>query len=271
MRFPAGALALLLAVCWWLPAQAPKKSPGTPPASSKKSVPAPPDPVPAPAAAAPAFSEKLTYAVEWRLIRAGTVTVETRKGHHTMHLESSGIVSTLLKIQDLYTVENDDPFCATSSVMDAMEGKRHHETRVTYDRARNHATVVERDVLKNMVLKETGTDIPNCVSDVIGGFAKLRSLNVPPGQSVQIPVSDGRRFANVKLQALEREEIKTPLGTHPAIRYQADLLNGVIYTRKGQVLLWLGDDARRLPVQIQLKMSFPVGTVTLQLEKEEHP
>ena len=152
-----------------------------------------------------------------------------------------------------------------------MEGKRHHETRVTYDRVRNHAFFVERDLLKNEVLRETGTDIPNCVSDVIGGFAKLRSMNVPPGQSVQIPVSDGRRSANVKLQALEREEIKTPAGAFPTIRYQADLLNGVVYTRKGQVLLWLSDDARRVPVQIQLKMSFPVGTVTLQLEKEEHP
>jgi hypothetical protein len=30
------------------------------------------------------------------------------------------------------------------------------------------------------------------------------------------------------------------------------------------------DDARRLPVQIQVQMSFPIGTVTLQLEKEEH-
>jgi hypothetical protein len=199
------------------------------------------------------------------------VTIEKRPGHHTLRLESSGIVSALLKIQDVYTVEHDDPFCATSSLMDSMEGKRHHETRVTYDRVRNHASFVERDVMKNTVLKEAGTDIPNCVSDVIGGFAKLRAMSVPPGQSVQIPVSDGRRFANVKLQALEREEIKTATGVYQAIRYNADLLNGVIYTRKGQVLLWLSDDARRLPVQIQLKMGFPVGTVTLQLEKEERP
>ena len=271
MRFSAGALALLFAVCWWLPAQAPKKSPGAP-APPERSAPAPPEPVQLTIGAAPpVFSEKLTYGVEWRLIRAGTVIIEKRPGHHTLRLESAGIVSALLKIQDVYTVENDDPFCATSSIMDSVEGKRHHETRVTYDRIHNHASFVKRDVIKNTVLHETGTDIPNCVSDVIGGFAKLRSMSVPPGQSVQIPVSDGRRSASVKLQALEREEIKTAAGVYPAIRYQADLMNGVVYSRKGQVLLWLSDDARRLPVQIQLKMGFPVGTVTLQLEKEEHP
>ncbi len=48
-------------------------------------------------------------------------------------------------------------------------------------------------------------------------------------------------------------------------------MNGVIYTRKGRLFVWITDDARHLPVQIQLQMSFPVGTVTLQLEKEEHP
>jgi len=36
------------------------------------------------------------------------------------------------------------------------------------------------------------------------------------------------------------------------------------------VFIWLTDDSRRLPVQIRLRMVFPIGTVTLQLQKEEH-
>ena len=51
---------------------------------------------------------------------------------------------------------------------------------------------------------------------------------------------------------------------------QNALLNGVIYPRKGRVFVWLTDDARRLPVQIRLRMQFPIGTVTLRLQKEEH-
>ena len=47
-------------------------------------------------------------------------------------------------------------------------------------------------------------------------------------------------------------------------------MNGVVYTRKGDVWLWLTDDARRLPVQIRLRTTFPISTVTLTLEKEEH-
>jgi hypothetical protein len=274
MRFLAGALALVVASVFmaggWLEAQTQKKSsPGTPPASNKgTSVPAEAPPV---ATIGSGFEERLTYAVEWRLIHAGTVVMEKRKGRHTLHLETAGIVSSLFKVNDVYTVDNEDSFCATSSVMDSVEGKKHRETRVTYDRAHNHASFFERDLLDNKVLKETGTAIPNCVSDVIGGIAKLRTMNVAPGQNAQLPISDGQRFADVKVQAQQREEIKIDGNSYPAIRYNADLMNGVVYPRKGQVLIWLSDDTRRLPVQIQLKTGFPVGTVTLQLEREERP
>jgi Protein of unknown function (DUF3108) len=209
--------------------------------------------------------------VEWRLIRAGTVTVEREPHRTSMRLESAGIVSTLFRIEDVYTVNYEDSTCATSSVMDSMERERHHETRVTYDRSRNHATFLERDLINNMVLKETGTDIPNCVADTLGAFAKLRSMNVGVGQSAQIAVSDGRRSAQVKVTAQEREGIKTPAGMYQTIRYTADLMNGVVYPRKGEVFLWLTDDARRLPVQIRLRTTFPISTVTLDLEKEEYP
>ncbi len=215
--------------------------------------------------------EKLTYTVEWRLAHAGTVIVEKQPQQESLKLESAGIVSTLFPIQDSYTVNFEDSLCATSSVLDAMERKRHHETKVTYDRGINHAFFVERDVVQNKILKETGTDTPHCVADVVGAFAKLRAMNLEVGQSTLIPVSDGRKSAPVKVTAQELEEVRTPMGAFQAVRYQADLMNGVVYPRKGEVFLWLSDDARRLPVQIRLRTGFPIGAVTVTLQKEEHP
>jgi hypothetical protein len=214
--------------------------------------------------------EKLVLGVEWRLIRAGMVTIEKWPFETSVKLESAGIVSTLMRIHDDYRVHFEDSLCATSSVMESLEGKRHHEADVTYDRNLNHAFFVERDLTDNRILKQAGTDIPNCVSDVTGAFARLRSMNLGVGQTVQIPVSDGRKFAAVKVTAQEREDVKTPLGVYKAIRYEADLMNGVVYTRKGDVWIWLSDDARKLPVQIRLRTTFPISTVTLTLEKEEH-
>ncbi len=65
--------------------------------------------------------------------------------------------------------------------------------------------------------------------------------------------------------------MKTPAGDYKTMRYEANMLNGVIYSRKGRAFVWLTNDSRHLPVQIRLRMQFPIGTVTLQLAKEEHP
>ncbi len=42
-------------------------------------------------------------------------------------------------------------------------------------------------------------------------------------------MSDGRRAAQVKVDAQEREEVTTPAGTFKTIRYEVNLMNGVIY------------------------------------------
>lgn len=268
MRCFAGALALLPVVCWLLPAQSPYSGVSL---VRKKPASAAAEPIPEPPAAVGSTAEKLTYNVEWRLVHAGDVTIETHKSHAEMKVESAGLVSSLYKVNDTYSADYEEPFCATGSLMDSQEGKRHHESRVTYDRSQNRATFVERDLLKNMVLHSGQVDVPNCVHEIVGAFLALRSMRVEPGQSTQIPMSDGRRAANVKVEAQEREDVKTPSGDYKAVRYEANMLNGVVFSRKGRAFLWLSDDPRRLPVQIRLRMQFPIGTVTLQLQKEEHP
>ena len=152
-------------------------------------------------------------------------------------LESAGFVSSLCGFRTITACTTRTPSCATSSDMESMEGKRHHETRVTYDRSRNHAFYVERDLMDNKVVKEAGTDIPNCVADMMGAFTKLRSMNVGLGQSAQIPVSDGRRSANVKVTAQEREDVKTPLGVsdHP-LSDRPDERRGLPAQRRGMAV-----------------------------------
>jgi hypothetical protein len=221
--------------------------------------------------AADAVTERLSYTVEWRLIHAGNAVIESGPSSVAVKLDSAGLVSTLYKIQDAYRVQFEAPFCATSSLMDAREGSRHRETAITFDRARNRASLIEKDVNKSVIVSRTDVQIPNCVHDVTAALLRLRRTRVEVGQSVQLPVSDGRKYAAVKVEAQEREQVKTPAGTFNAVRYEVNLLNGVVYSRAGRVFVWLTDDNRRLPVQFRLRMSFPLGTVTLELEKEEHP
>jgi hypothetical protein len=223
-------------------------------------------------------NEVLSYFVEWRLIYAGNarLSIEPKgpveKGGRAVkvHLESAGLVSKLYKLDDNYEVELEDQLCSVRSYLNAIEKSRHRETKVEYDHVRGKATYVERDLVKNSVVKTAEADIPACVSDIIGGIYKLRTMHLEPGQSTQLALSDGQKSASVRVEAQAREQIKTKAGTFSTIRYEAFVFNGVLYSRKAQLLVWLTDDGRRIPVQIRARMVFPIGSITLELAKEEH-
>lgn len=223
-----------------------------------------------PAATDPA-TERLHYTVEWRLIHAGDAVLDFGPSSAVVKLESAGLVSALYKIQDTYRAQFDAPFCVTSSLMESREGSRHRETAIAFDRIRSRASLTEKDMDRNTIVSRTDVQVPSCVQEVTTALLRLRRTKVDLGSSVQIPISDGRKFAAVKVEAQERERIKTPAGVFNTVRYEAGLLNGVVYARTGRVFVWLTEDERRLPVRFVFRMSFPLGTVTLDLEKVEHP
>ncbi|MGA3028379.1 MAG: DUF3108 domain-containing protein [Bryobacteraceae bacterium] len=223
-------------------------------------------------------AESLYYGIEWRFVYAGNASITLVRGPDhaesvAVHLQSAGLVSRLFTLDDTYNAQlTGDAFCAHSSELDALEGKRHRRTSAQFDYGRGKVAWVERDLLKNAVLRNGETDLPAaCVSDVIGGLYVLRGMRLEPGQSVQIPTSNGRRAANVRIDVQEREEVTTAkLGKFQTIRCEANIFNGVLYTRNAHMAVWLTDDARHLPVQMRIRMPFVIGTITLQLEKESH-
>lgn len=222
-------------------------------------------------------AEALSYSIEWRLINAGTAQMSffPNKEHgsrweSTLHLESSGVVSKLYKLTDNYHVRLQDQFCAMDSVLDSIEGKRHRETLVTFDRNTHKATYQEKDLVKNAVIHRAESDIPACVSDVIGALYKLRTIHLEPGQDAQLAVSDGKKAVSARVEAQDRELIETKAGKFKTIRYEAFVFNGVLFKKNARLVLWLTDDARKMPVQVRARMPFPIGSITFQLDKEEH-
>ena len=221
--------------------------------------------------------ETLYYSIDWRLFTAGkarvelTTTPQPRPGYQVnLHLESTGIVSKLFKVEDDYSANMSSAYCAQSLQMTTHEGSRLRETKITFDAEAKKASYLERDRARNnAIVLSQETDIPPCVHDVIGGLFFIRTLNLEPGQSTQIPVSDGKKSVMVKVEAQAREDVKTPDGTFKTIRYEVYLFDGVLYRRSAHVNVWVSDDRRKLPVQIRVRMTFTIGTINLQLEKHE--
>ena len=220
--------------------------------------------------------ETLYYTVEWRLITAGKAKLEwtseqrPRTGAQVnLRLESVGLVSKFFKVEDDYSSNLNSALCGQSLQMTTLEGSRQRETKVTFDSASRKASYVERDRAKNAVIATHEIDIPPCVHDVIGGLYLLRTLNLEPGQSTEVPVSDGKKSAMAKVEAQQREDVKTPGGTFKTIRCEVHVFNDVLYRRQAHLYIWLTDDRRKLPVRVQVRMQFAIGTINLLLEKAE--
>src|SRR6185312_1154006 len=235
-----------------------------------------PAPVSSPGPGEPPAHESLTWQIEWRLISAGTAKLtwnpaprgSTVPSDLRLHIESTGLVSRLFRVDDDYTATLGQNMCAQSTSLIAHEGSRNKETRVTYDTANHKAFYAEKDLTKNTAINRE-VDIPPCVHDVIGGLLVLRTLRLEPGKTVQIPLSDGKKFVQAKIESVRREDLNTALGPRKTIRYEVFLFDNVLYKRSGRLHVWLTDDNSRLPVQIQVRLQFTIGTITFKLEKEE--
>jgi hypothetical protein len=217
--------------------------------------------------------EKLTYRIVWRMVTAGSATVESTRPSPTRwqlltNLESAGLVSRLYRVLDSYKVTTNDKFCGSSSQFDAQEGKRHLSTTINYDNERHKLFSIERDLLKNTEDKHE-VEIAPCTYEISGALHVLRETQLEPGKSTTLPMTNGKKLVNARVEAQAREKVSVGGKGYATVRYEAFVFDNVIYRRKGRLFLWMTDDAERLPVQLKIQVGFPIGNVTLELEKVE--
>jgi hypothetical protein len=222
--------------------------------------------------------ETFDYEIEWRLINAGKAHLEwdstpsppdaggSTSGDVKLHVESAGLVSRLYLVNDDYSATLSSGLCAQSSLIEAQEGGRHKETRITFDPVAHKASYLEKDFNKNSTVTQE-VAIPSCVHDLIGGLIALRFMRLDPGKTAQIPVSDGKKFALAKVESQRREQLKTDFGTVNTVLYEIYLFDNVLFRRSGHLHVWITDDDRRLPVQLQVRLQFAIGTITFRLVK----
>lgn len=218
-------------------------------------------------------AERLSYRIEWRFVTAGNVQVQlspiTAATWETrLNISSAGFVNSLYYVHDEYSARMDGGFCAATSSLNAVEGKRRRMTTLNFDSNARKVRYEERDFVKNSVTSHV-VDVPACTHELTGAFAWLRTQPLEPGSSVQVPMTDGKKYAPVRVEVQGRETLTVNGTQYRTLRCEAFLFDNVLYKRKGSLFVWLTDDAERLPVQLRLGLGFPVYNILLTLEKRE--
>jgi hypothetical protein len=103
----------------------------------------------------------------------------------------------------------------------------------------------------------------------MGALSALRALKPEPGNTLSLSLTNGRKLVEAKVEAQGRETLHVNGKNYSTVKYEALVFNNVVYRRKGRLFMWITDDADRIPVQFRLQMGFPVGAITLELQKHD--
>lgn len=206
------------------------------------------------------------------MVTAGAARLQVTRAQQNwniaLNLESAGLVSRLYRISDVYKVETNDKFCGVSANFEAQEGKRHVFETQQFDNNRHKSVFDMHDVVKN-AKEHHEIDIAPCTHEIIGALHALREQKIDPGKSITMPIAAGKKMAYAKIEAQAKENITIDNKSYSTMRYEAFIFDNVLFRRKGSLLIWLSDDAARIPVQLRFQMGFPIGNITLELEKAE--
>ena len=219
------------------------------------------------------YPEKATYRIEWRLMTAGSAMLQLSHGDKQnwrleLDLKSAGLVDRMYQVSDTFKLFTNERFCGINSQLDGREGKKRFSTRMDFDNAGHKLVYTEADLVKNTTAKNEIGILP-CTYEVMGALSELRALKPEPGNTLTLSLTNGKKLVQAKVEAQARETIHIDDKSYSTIRYEALVFNNVVYRRKGRLFMWITDDGDRIPVQFRLQMGFPVGAITLELEKHE--
>jgi len=211
--------------------------------------------------------EKLTYDLSWTGIPIGTASQSINADGDTLHI--SALFKANPWLASFYPVENHIDTTLVKKAgqvpgevrqfrMRFREGARVRDRSITFNHAAN--TALFKDHLTN---EEVRTPIRPGTSDVTTAFYHARHLPIAVGTILHLPVMDGKEPYLLEVKILESEKLRTVLGTVETLVIQPLVRPEGTFEGKRGVKLWITNDARRIPVKIQTKVT--VGSVTAKL------
>jgi hypothetical protein len=211
--------------------------------------------------------EKLVFDLTWTGIKAGTATQEISKVNGVTRIvstaRSADWLSVFFPVEDrIETVlagsQSVEPGLPKTYTMKIHEGRTRRDKEITFDHAKRTALYVD-----HLNGEKKSFAIEKDTLDTLSSFYYLRSMPLEIGKSVFVTVFDGKRLWNTEIRVLRREKIKTGLGRFDTIVVQPLMKAEGIFDKRGDMFIWLTDDARRIPVKMKTKV--PVGSVTATL------
>jgi hypothetical protein len=211
--------------------------------------------------------EELTFEVRWLGMSVGTAMLSVGQptqlaGHEVVPLlsltRSAPFFSTFYEVDDRVESYVDlQRLVPRWYRIRLKEGSYRLLREVTFDQEQHQATHS-----KNAQPPQTVPTVA-AVQDALSALYVVRTLPLQVRASVSVPIFDRDTTWHTEIQVLARERLKLPFGPCDTLKVKPLLRTAGIFRREGELFVWLTDDKRRLPVQMQSRIT--IGTITARL------
>jgi Protein of unknown function (DUF3108) len=211
--------------------------------------------------------EELSFEVRWMGLLAGNASMAvsgrvSRDGHDVYHIRSLAESSPFFSLF-YYVRDSGETFVDVRELLpqyyqlDQREGSRAVQRTVTFDQQRGVAIHTKNQEAPQEV------KVPLGVHDSLSSFYILRTLPLRVGQSIPLHTFANGKTYDVEVQILRREKVEAYWGPVDALVVRPLMRFEEILRQKGEVLIWVTDDDRRLP--IRMRTAITVGSIEATL------
>lgn len=207
--------------------------------------------------------ELLKYDLYWSGVFVGKAELEAFRGEGSVTFlskaRSAGIISAFYTVDDF----------AQSILLHGQpvffrfkqhEGKKRgtKETRFDYETKKISFVHETRNIRSEHDLTAPG------IWDILSAFYHVRMQPLEVGKKVGVDVFDSGTFARIGVDVLRKESITVPdVGTFGAIIIRPLVETEGLFSKKGDIYIWLSDDDQRIPLRVETVV--PIGAVTAEL------
>ncbi|MCC5788725.1 MAG: DUF3108 domain-containing protein [Opitutales bacterium] len=204
--------------------------------------------------------EELTFNLRWGLFDVGTAVLTVNPmaeidgeevWHFTMTIRTNSFADNFYRVRDRVDGYLTKDFQRSLLYLRKQEGSHKRDVRVEFDWEKNQVTYINEGEAREPL------DLEDYSFDPLSVFFKFRTLDLTPGSSMELPVTDGRRFVDGVGTVEAGQTIRVPAGEFETVLALPDMRDvGAAFDQaEGATLrIWLSDDERRLPVRLSSRV-----------------
>lgn len=211
------------------------------------------------------INEEMKFNIYWMGIYAGSASLSVRGESESIRIfsqvNSAPFISNFYYVNDRAEsiIENGKPKYFR---LVQIEGKYRGDKEIRFDY--DSGEIIFINHVKNKMSVHRG--INKVYMDVLSGFFYFRTLQLDKNKPVFIDIFDSDKFATVEIKILKEESIENSDGKEiKALLIKPELTTEGLFKRKGEILIWISNDERKIPLKIETKVS--VGKITAELKE----